>query len=151
MRDPYIDQATIPYLGAERAARLYPTRSVLDAGGRIAGGSDWNVSSYNVFEALEHAVTRSGGRGEPALLPEQAIPLEAAVDAYTSNAAYALRQERGTGSLERNKRADFIVLDRDLYALDPYELHDTRVLATYLDGRPVYSSGALKVASGTVH
>ena len=76
-----------------------------------------------MFEALEHAITRSEGRGEPVLLPEQSIPLATAVDAYTINAAYALRQERTTGSLEPGKRADFVVLDRDIYALDPYELH----------------------------
>jgi predicted amidohydrolase YtcJ len=61
------------------------------------------------------------------------------VDAYTINAAFALKQERTTGSLESGKRADFIVLDRDIFAIDPFDLHDTRVLSTYLDGRQVYA------------
>ena len=64
------------------------------------------------------------------------------VDAYTTNAAIALRQERTTGSLELGKRGDFIVLDRDIFALDPFEIHNTKVLATYLDGWEVYAAPA---------
>jgi predicted amidohydrolase YtcJ len=137
-RDPYIVEATIPYVGAERARHLYPARSLLDAGALIAGGSDWGVSSFDPFEAIEHAITRCESRGRKPLLPEQSIPLQAVVDAYTINAAFALKQERTTGSLERGKRADFIVLDRDIFALDPFDLHGTRVVLTYLDGRQVY-------------
>jgi hypothetical protein len=141
--DPsYIGKATLPYIGPARARYLYPARSLFDAGARIAGGSDWGVSTFNAFEAMEHAVTRSLGRGEKPLLPEQSVPLAAMVDAYTINAAYALRQEDRTGSLEQGKRADFIVLDRDIFTIDPFELHATRVLATYLDGREVWRSDA---------
>jgi predicted amidohydrolase YtcJ len=139
-RDPdYIVMATLPYLGAERSRYLYPARSLRDAGALIAGGSDWDVSSFDPFAAMEHAVTRSEARGKESLLPEQSITLQDAVDAYTINAAYALHQERTTGSLEPGKRSDFIVIDRDIFASDPFELHATRVLATYLDGREVYS------------
>ena len=141
--DPsYIGAATLPFLGPERSRYLYPARSLLDAGARIAGGSDWGVTTFNAFEAIEHAVTRAEGRGAQALLPEQSIPLTVMVDAYTINAAFALRQEQTTGSLEPGKRADFIVLDRDIFAIDPFELHATRVLATYLDGRELLHPGS---------
>jgi hypothetical protein len=140
VRDPYIVEATLPYLGPERSRHLYPARSLLDAGALIAGGSDWDVSSFNPFAAMECAVTRRESRGSEPLLPKQSLPLQAVVDAYTINAAFALRQERLTGSLERGKRADFIVLDRDIFALDPFDLHNTRVLLTYLDGRQVYAA-----------
>ena len=140
--DDYMTAATIPYLGPERSRHLYPARELYDAGALIAGGSDWNVSSYNAFIAMEHAITRSNAQGEPPLLPEQAIGLQQMVDAYTINAAYALKQERTTGSLEPGKRGDFIVLDRDIFAIDPFQLHRTRVLATYLDGRKVYAARA---------
>jgi predicted amidohydrolase YtcJ len=144
-RDPsYIDGATVPYLGAERSRYLYPAKSVADAGGMIAGGSDWGVSSFNAFIAMEHGITRSEKRGNPPLLPEQALTIDQVVDAYTVNAAMALKQEKTTGSLEVGKRADLIVLDRDIFAIDPYELHATQVLSTWLDGREVYKKVAAK-------
>jgi predicted amidohydrolase YtcJ len=137
--DPYIVSATLKYLGAERSRYLYPARSLKDAGALIAGGSDWGVSSFDAFQAMEHAITRSEARGKPALLPEQSLKLEDMVDAYTINAAFALKQERTTGSIEPGKRGDFIVLDRDIFTIDPFDLHLTRVLSTYLDGREVYA------------
>ena len=103
------------------------------------------MSSFNAFEAMEHAITRAEAPGKAPLLPEQAIGIQDAVDAYTIHAAFALKQERTTGSLEVGKRADFIVLDRDVFAIEPAQLHETRVLSTYLDGREVYAS-----ADGTI-
>jgi predicted amidohydrolase YtcJ len=138
--DDYTEGATMKYIGPERSKYLYPARSLRDAGAMIAGGSDWGVSSFDAFIAMEHAITRSEQRGRPPLLPEQSLTLQDMVDAYTINAAYALKQERTTGSLEVGKRADIIVLDRDIFSIDPYDLHDTKVTATYLDGREVYSA-----------
>ena len=143
-RDYYIDKATVDYLGPQRSRYLYPARSLRDAGALIVGGSDWGVSSFNAFTAMEHAITRSDGRGHPALLPEQSLTLQDMVDAYTINAASALKQERTTGSLEAGKRGDFIVLDRDIFSIDSFDLHNTRVTATYLDGREVYAATGKK-------
>jgi predicted amidohydrolase YtcJ len=106
----------------------------------IVGGSDWGVSSFDAFAAMEHAITRAESRGKPVLLPEQSLGLQDMVDAYTIRAAFALKQERTTGSLETGKRGDFIVLDRDIFSIDPFELHATQVTATYLDGREVYTA-----------
>jgi predicted amidohydrolase YtcJ len=139
MRDPYIVKATLPYLGPRRSQYIYPARSLRDAGALIVGGSDWGVSSFNAFEAMERAITRREAHGSQPLLPEQGISIQDIVDAYTINAAFALKQEHTTGSLEPGKRGDFIVLDRDIFAIDPFDLHATRVLATYLDGREVYA------------
>ena len=71
--DPNIDHATLAYLGPERSRYLYPARSLRDAGALIAGGSDWSVSSFDAFEAMEHAITRCEARGRKPLLPEQSI------------------------------------------------------------------------------
>jgi hypothetical protein len=139
-RDDYTENATIKYLGPQRSRYLYPARSLRDAGALIAGGSDWNVSTFDAFAAMEHAITRAESRGKPALLPEQSLGIQDMVDAYTINAAFALKQERSTGSLEAGKRGDFIVLDRDIYSIDPFELHAVRVMATYLDGHEVYTA-----------
>jgi predicted amidohydrolase YtcJ len=144
--DSYIEKATIKYLGPQRSRYLYPARSLRDAGAVIVGGSDWGVSSFNAFAAMEHAITRAEGRGRPALLPEQSLALQDMLDAYTINAASALKQERTTGSLEAGKRGDFIVLDRDIFSIDPFDLHNTQVTATYLDGREVYSAKRKKTS-----
>jgi hypothetical protein len=141
-RDDYIAKATLRFIGPERSRYLYAARSLRDAGALIAGGSDWDVSSFNAFVAMEHALTRAQARGKKPLLPEQSLKIEDVVDAYTINAAYALKQERTTGSLESGKRGDLIILDRDIFTLDPFDLHNTRVLATYLDGRKVYAAKA---------
>lgn len=146
-RDDYIDKATIRYIGPQRSRYLYPARSLRDAGALIVGGSDWSVSTFNAFAAMEHAITRSEGRGHPALLPEQSLTVQDMVDAYTINAASALKQERTTGSLEVGKRGDFIVLDRDIYSIDAFDLHNTEVQATYLDGREVYAAKAKKTGT----
>ena len=139
-RDDYIVHGTLPYLGPARSRYLYAARSLRDAGALIAGGSDWGVSSFNAFEAMEHAITRAEARGKEPLLSEQALGIQDMVDAYTMNAAFALRQEHTTGSLEAGKRADLIVLDRDVFSIEAGDLHATRVLATYLDGHEVYAA-----------
>ena len=138
-RDDFVVNGTLLYIGPERARYLYPARSLRDAGALIVGGSDWGAS-FDAFDAMEHAVTRSGGRGQEPLLSEQGIRIQDIVDAYTINAAFALKQERTTGSLEPGKRGDFVVLDRDIFAIDPFDIHDTKVLATYLDAREVYAA-----------
>jgi hypothetical protein len=81
-------------------------------------------------------------KGQPPLNIDESIPIETAIDAYTINAAYAMKQDATTGSLEVGKRADLVVLDRDILTIDPETIGETQVLATYLDGRLVYSAQA---------
>jgi predicted amidohydrolase YtcJ len=148
-REPANEGPLEPYLGPDRYSRLYPAGSLLRAGATIVGGSDWEVSSYNPFRAFQTAVTRAGGKGQEQkpLNSDEAIPLEAAVHAYTINAAFALKQESTTGSLEVGKRADLIVVDRDIFTIKRDDIGDTKVLATYLDGRLVYSASANRTPS----
>lgn len=131
-----------PYLGPERYRFLYPAGSLYRAGVTIIGGSDWDISTYNPFRAFQVAVTRAGGPGQKPLNLDERIPLTTAIDAYTINAAYAMKQDAITGSLEAGKRADLIVLDRDILSVDPDTIADTKVLATYFDGRLIHSAPA---------
>jgi predicted amidohydrolase YtcJ len=129
-----------PYLGPERYRYVYPAGSFHHAGAIIIGGSDWDISSYNPFRAFQTAVTRAGDKGQRPLNIDERIPLETAIDAYTISASFAMKQDKTTGSLEAGKRADLVVLLRDILSVDPETIEDTKVLATYLDGRLVHSA-----------
>jgi predicted amidohydrolase YtcJ len=139
-REPATEGPLEPYLGPERYRYLYPAGSLHRAGATIIGGSDWDVSSYNPFRAFQTGATRAGGKGQRPLNIEERIPLETAIDAYTINAAYAMKQDKTTGSLEVGKRADLVLVDRDILTIDPDTIQETKVLATYLDGRLIYSA-----------
>jgi predicted amidohydrolase YtcJ len=147
-REPATEGPLEPYLGPERYRYLYPAGSLHKAGATIIGGSDWDISSYNPFRAFQTAVTRAGGKGQRPLNIDERIPLETAIDAYTINAAFAMKQDRTTGSLEAGKRADLVVLDRDILTINPETIEDTKVLAIYLDGRLVHSAPAGSNAEG---
>ncbi|MBS0388820.1 MAG: amidohydrolase [Proteobacteria bacterium] len=138
--DPYITQLTIPFLGPERSARLYPIGSLYRSGAVIAFGSDWSVSSPNPLEEIQVAVTRMGPGGEThtPFLPGERIGLPEALAAFTINAAYTNRLEKTTGSIEVGKYADLIVLDHNLFAMPAAEIDKSRVLLTLFEGRPVH-------------
>ncbi len=119
--------------------------SVHRAGGRIVGGSDWWVSSLNPLDAIEVAVRRQNpnGTGGSTLNPMERIDLATMLAAYTINGAYLMRQEDRLGSIEVGKRADLIVLDRNLFEALPTEINEARVLSTLFDGEDVFSSAAM--------
>jgi len=138
--DEYVTELTIPFIGPERARWMYAIRSVADSGGRIAFGSDWSVSSANPFPQIETAVTRQDADDASSVvfIPEERIDLAAAIAAFTIGAAYVNTQDDKTGSIEPGKFADLIVVDRNLFDIDPHEISDARVLLTLLAGEPVY-------------
>jgi predicted amidohydrolase YtcJ len=138
--DPYIQELTWPVIGEERSKYLYPIGGLHAAGATIVAGSDWPVSSMNPFEAIEVAVTRRDpytNEGD-VLTPEHRIDLETAIRAYTSEGAEATFSEDLVGSLEVGKRADFVVVDRDPFAIPASELSEVEVEATWLDGERVF-------------
>ncbi|HSR14171.1 MAG TPA: amidohydrolase [Gemmatimonadales bacterium] len=146
--DTYITDLTWPVLGPDRSRWLYPIGSVVRAGGRLALGSDWNVSSYIPMEAIQVAVTRRNprdttGTTEP-LLAEQAIDLETALRGYTIGSAYAVGLDREVGSITVGKAADLVVLGEDLRIVSPTRLARIPVLLTMVAGTPVHGElGAL--------
>lgn len=138
--DDYIDVA-VGLVGAERVNRFYPVASVARSGGQIVGGSDWDVSSLNPLDAIETAVTRQNPYTDdgPVLGSGENIELQLALDMYTRNAARVMRLDTLTGSIEVGKRADLIVLDRDLFDIPIQEVNEARILQTLLDGVEVYT------------
>jgi predicted amidohydrolase YtcJ len=124
-----------PYLEADIYRWQYPARSILDNGGIISGASDWPVSTANVFRAIYQAETRKGSEGVLDL--SQAMPREAMFYAYTRNSARALNLD-SIGALAPGKRADLILLDRDVLTISPEEMRDAKVLWTMVAGKTVY-------------
>ncbi|MGH3495070.1 MAG: amidohydrolase, partial [Sciscionella sp.] len=137
-----IPQAIAEVLPTERAARMQPNRDLLDSGALVAGGSDWPVSeSPNAFEAIAGLVTRQDPTGTfaGALWPEQAVTREEAIEIFSVNGAKAMGLGDVTGMLAPGKSADFVVLDRDIAAVDASDLLGTTVQETWFAGRQVYA------------
>lgn len=138
--EPQMDELTIPFLGAERAALQYPFGALLRSGATVAAGSDWPVSSADPLHGIHTAVNRITPESEgPAFLPGQRISLTAAIAAYTAGSAHVNHLD-DTGSLRAGALADLVVLDRDPYAGPAQEIGSTRVLRTYVGGRKVHDS-----------
>ncbi|MFJ2547662.1 amidohydrolase [Pseudomonas sp. NPDC087612] len=134
----YTVELVKPYVSAQGYAYQYPAHSLQQAGALIAGASDWPVSSPNPWNAIAQAMTRKGPLG--VLNAKERVDRQVMFQAYTLNAAKALRLERQIGSLAPGKQADLIVLDRDVFKVSAQELFDTRVLKTYFAGKQVYAS-----------
>lgn len=124
-----------PYVDSSIYKWQYPARSILDNGGIISGASDWPVSTANVFRAIYQAETRKGREG--ILDASQAMPREAMFHAYTRNSAKAMNLE-SIGTIETGKRADLVLLDRDVLTIPPEEMRETNVLWTMVAGKTVY-------------
>lgn len=140
--DEYITELTLPFIGEERGRWMYPIKSVLDTGATIAFGSDWSVTSPNPFEQIETAVLRKDSARADAevFLPQERIDLPSAVAAFTINAAFVNRLERDTGSIEAGKFADLVVLDQNLFEIEPEAISETRALLTIFQGQPVHGN-----------
>jgi len=140
--DDYVIDLTLPFITPEVAKWMYPIRSVLDAGGKVAFGSDWAVSTADPFYQIEHAVTRIDAESHATdpLNPEQAITVEEAVEAFTAGSAWVNHQEQETGSIEVGKLADLIVLDQNLFDIEPQDISNTRVVLTLFGGDPVHGN-----------
>ena len=130
-------------LGDDRLAGAYAWRRLVDAGARLALGSDFPVERVSPILGFHAAVTRQDAEGAPAggWYGNQVLTRAEALRGFTLDAAYAAFMEDEVGSIEAGKRADFVVLSQDLMAVPPEQILATRVLATYLDGAPIYEAG----------
>lgn len=127
-------------LGDMRLEGAYAWASLRKAGVHLALGSDFPVEPSNPFYGLHAAVTRQDRNGQPpeGWRADQAMTLQQAFAGFTADAAFAGNAERLVGTLEPGRWADFILLDRDLFAIAPAELFQVNVEETWLGGRRVF-------------
>lgn len=135
-----INEDIIKAIGPSRIERVWPLREGVQAGGIVVAGSDWAVvPDPDPWLAIETSITRKapGGAGG-SFGPGEGLTLEQAVKVFTINAARRMRRAGELGSLEAGKQADFIVIDRDPFAISPTELHSIKVQRTYIRGKKVF-------------
>jgi predicted amidohydrolase YtcJ len=122
-------------LGTERAADISPLGAAARAGVRLSFHSDFPMAPAEPLRLVWVAVNRIGSDGR-VWGGDQRLPLDLALRAVTIEAARSLGLEGEIGSIEVGKRADFTILERDPYAVDPAELADIPIWGTVLGGRP---------------
>lgn len=128
-------------LGPARLAGAYAWASILKSGGKLAFGSDTPVESPDPFAGLAAAITREGADGQPfgGWQPQERVSREQAIAGFTTGGAYAAFAEDRLGRLEPGMRADFILIDTDPLMATPTEIRATKVMETWVGGRPVWT------------
>ncbi|MFD5226282.1 amidohydrolase [Microbacterium sp. NPDC058342] len=143
--EPQMVDLTLPFLGEERSGWQYPFGDLLRAGAALAAGSDWSVSTPDPMAAIHTAVNRRSAPSEwegdyPPFLPDQAIDLGTALQAYTAGSA-RVNSLPETGGIRVGMLADLTLLDRDPFDGPAEEIGNTRVLGTWVEGEQVHAAG----------
>ena len=127
-------------LGAERAKNWFNIRAMLDAGIKVAWGSDWPAGTpdANPFRGLEALITRAHPWGESEGSWGTPISMEEGLQILTMGGAYAMQKEDEIGSIEVGKYADMIVLDRNLFEINPADISDIVVETSIFNGEVRY-------------
>lgn len=127
-------------LGAERMKGAYAYKKLLEENGWVPLGTDFPVEDISPFKTFYAAVFRMDAKGYPpgGFQPENALTRQQALRGMTIWAAKADFLEKETGSIEAGKKADFIILDKDLMQVPENELLSTNVMGTYTSGLKVY-------------
>ncbi|MEN9701114.1 MAG: hypothetical protein RIR55_429 [Bacteroidota bacterium] len=127
-------------LGAERMKGAYAYKQLLDQNNWIPLGTDFPVEEINPFKTFLAAVVRKDAKGYPAegFQMENALTREQTIKGMTIWAAKANRMEKEVGSLEVGKKADFIMLDKDLMKVAPDSILKVKVLKTFVNGERVH-------------
>lgn len=145
--EPQMTELTMPFLGPERSGWQYPFGSLARSGAQLCIGSDWPVSSPNPLWLIHTAVNRTVPPGYPyagpdagePFLPAERIDLPTAIAAATIGSAYINHDEHEGGSIEPGKRADLVVLDRNLFTQPRGELALAQPDLVLIDGSPVHT------------
>jgi len=123
-------------LGPERANYSYPIKTFLQQNVRLTFGSDWAVAPASALQGLYAAVTRAtlDGKNPNGWIPNQKIDLESALLAYTTGAAYAEFAETKKGKIQSGYLADLVILDKNIFGINPTELWNVKVQKTLVNG-----------------
>jgi hypothetical protein len=129
-------------IGEARLDGTYAFASLIRSGATVTFGSDWPVAPLDPIQGVHAAVTRQtiDGANPAGWLPEQKVMVDEALVAYTSANAYAGFQENRVGCIAPDYLADIVVIDRDLTRIPATEIHQARILATYVGGQARYES-----------
>lgn len=128
-------------VGPERIKGAYAWKTLLGQGTVIASGSDFPVESHRPLWGFFAAVARTDHEGNPpgGWLIHEAMTREEALRSFTWGPAYAAFEEDRGGTLSPGKRADFVVLSRDIMTCPPAEILTTQIRMTVIDGEVVFS------------
>lgn len=139
VRDSFTQDSLAPYIGTDRFDRLYPSKTLQAAGAVLAGGSDWPIDPLNPFLQIEYAITRGADAATAPLGPDQALDRADVLRMHTAGSAHQLHLD-DVGTLEPGRRADIVVLDRDLLSVPADDIHNTTVRYTLIEGDIVYDA-----------
>jgi len=126
------------WIGESRAAWQYPIKTMFDLGTSVCFGSDWPVSDFEPLRGIHVAVNHRLKREDPVFNPNEKVDLSRAIYAYTLGAAKACLRDN-SGSVEVGKAADLIVVDRNLFKIDPEDINQACITTTIADGKILFT------------
>ena len=125
--------------GERKMENMFAHKSFLDAGIPVAPASDYLPGPFEPMMAIQSMVTRKDVRGR-VWGPSQRISVSEAMRICTVHGAYASFEEDTKGSLAAGKLADFVILEKDPYAVDPDTIKEIRVVQTVMGGQTTHSA-----------
>ena len=135
----YFNPDKFKFYGEAMMQHIMPYRSYLDAGIRVAGGSDFPPGPFSPLLGIQGMVTRTGWNGET-WGANQRISVAEAIRVFTANGAYNSHEEDRKGSIAPGKLADFVILADDPHQIDSSRIKDIQIVRTVTGGRTVYQA-----------
>ncbi|MGD6891898.1 amidohydrolase [Bacillus mobilis] len=139
----YFSQA-VDLLGEERANEQYPMKSFINKGVVMASSSDYPITQGPYFSPLagiQMGVTRTNLQdttSQHVFNPKEKVSVAEMIKSYTINGAYANFLEQETGSIKVGKKADLVVLDKNVFKIPKRDIHKTKILLTLLEGKETF-------------